>query len=278
MPAGHVGVFCQNLGITAYTLENYSNFKSNFLFNNGSVLEIHDFFRTRENASFNNLCQLINALSNEDFDELDKFKLRQTLGKLKEMRAQFVKVNMNYRNESKLSEFLSSPFSPGNTSLPLAATENASLTLKKRESLLENKLQAKSEKISSLQGTVSLLNKCIIEESQGRLKTDKELQVLSKDLKKQMKENKSLSLRLCQKKDILKKLNTRNINKKLNRKKVLNNRLKSENKEVRYKLASNLENLEEQATKLQKCIAENGILKKNFVITKQKQESWKLIK
>ena len=278
MPAGHVGVFCQNLGITAYTLENYSNFKSNFLFNNGSVLEIHDFFRTRENASFNNLCQLINALSNEDFDELDKFKLRQTLGKLKEMRAQFVKVNMNYRNESKLSEFLSSPFSPGNTSLPLAATENASLTLKKRESLLENKLQAKSEKISSLQGTVSLLNKCIKEQNQGRLKTDKELQVLSKDLKKQMKENKSLSLRLCQKKDILKKLNTRNINKKLNRKKVLNNRLKSENKEVRYKLASNLENLEEQATKLQKCIAENGILKKNFVITKQKQESWKLIK
>ena len=32
-PAGHVGVVCQNLGITAYTLENYSNFKSNFSFN-----------------------------------------------------------------------------------------------------------------------------------------------------------------------------------------------------------------------------------------------------
>ena len=34
---GHVGVFCQNLGITAYTLENYSNFKNKFLFNNGSI-------------------------------------------------------------------------------------------------------------------------------------------------------------------------------------------------------------------------------------------------
>ena len=45
-PAGHVGVFCQNLGITAYTLENYCNFKSNFSFNNGSILEIHEFFRT----------------------------------------------------------------------------------------------------------------------------------------------------------------------------------------------------------------------------------------
>ena len=29
-----VGVFCQNLGITAYALENYSNFKNKFLFNN----------------------------------------------------------------------------------------------------------------------------------------------------------------------------------------------------------------------------------------------------
>ena len=40
--AGHVGVFCQNLGITVYTLENYSNFKNKFLFNNnGSILEIN---------------------------------------------------------------------------------------------------------------------------------------------------------------------------------------------------------------------------------------------
>ena len=58
-PAGHVGFFCQNLGITVYTLENYSNFKSNFSFNNGSILEIHDYFRARENASFNDLSQLI---------------------------------------------------------------------------------------------------------------------------------------------------------------------------------------------------------------------------
>ena len=105
------------------------------------------------------------TLSNQDFVELDKFKLRESLGKLKEMCAQFVKVNKNNRNERKLSEFISSPFSPGNTSLPLAARENASLALKKRESMLENKLQAKSEKISSLQETVSLLNKCIIGKS-----------------------------------------------------------------------------------------------------------------
>ena len=37
-------------------------------------------------------------------------------------------------------------------------------------------------------------------------------------------------------------------------------------------------NLKEQAKRLQKCIAENGTLKKSFVITKQKLETWKLIK
>ena len=90
---------------------------------------------------------------------LRKLELRKSLGKLKEMHAQLVKVNKNDRNESNLSEFFSSPFSPampkpmpmGNISLSLAATENASLKLKKRESLLESKLQALSEKISSLQ-------------------------------------------------------------------------------------------------------------------------------
>ena len=91
-----------------------------------------------------------------------------------------------------------------------------------------------------------------------------------------MKENRSLTLKLCQKKEEkLKKLNTRNINKKLNRKQVLNNYLKSENKELRYQLAENLKNLKDQATRLQKCIAEND---KKLVFTRQKLESWKLIK
>ena len=81
-----------------------------------------------------------------------------------------------------------------------------------------------------------------------------------------MKENKSLTLKLCQEKDKLKKLNTRNINKKLNRKKVLNNCPKSENNELRYELAENLENLKEQAAKLQKNIAENGAIKKQTLL------------
>ena len=87
--------------------------------------------------------------------------------------------------------------------------------------MLESKLQVASEKISPLQGTVSVLNMCVEEENLGRLKIDQELQVFSKDLKKQMKENKSLSLKQCQKIGKLKTLNNRNITKRLNRKKSL---------------------------------------------------------
>ena len=60
-----------------------------------------------------------------------------------------------------------------------------------------------------------------------------------------------------------KRLNTRNINKRLNSKEVLNNRLKSQNKELRYELAENLENLQEQTARLRKCIVENLTIKKN---------------
>ena len=70
MSAGHVGVFCQNLGITAYTLENYYNFKNKFLFSNGSILEINDYYdsnKSRGNVSFTELSEIINTLSSQDF-------------------------------------------------------------------------------------------------------------------------------------------------------------------------------------------------------------------
>ena len=38
MTDGHVGVSCQNLGITAYILENYSNFKNKFLLYNATAV------------------------------------------------------------------------------------------------------------------------------------------------------------------------------------------------------------------------------------------------
>ena len=83
--AEHAGVFCQNLGIIAYTLEDYSNFKSIFSFNNASIFEIHDYFRTRGNAGFNDLSQLLTTLSNQDFTVFDKFRLRESLRKMNEM-------------------------------------------------------------------------------------------------------------------------------------------------------------------------------------------------
>ena len=66
MCAGHVGVFFQNLGITACTVENYSIFKNNFLFNNDSILETNDYYnnRNRGNVSFTELCKIVNTLSN----------------------------------------------------------------------------------------------------------------------------------------------------------------------------------------------------------------------
>ena len=55
----------QNLAITAYTFENYSNFKNKFSFNNGSILKINDYYnnRSRANESFTELRE-INTLSN----------------------------------------------------------------------------------------------------------------------------------------------------------------------------------------------------------------------
>ena len=58
MFVGHVGVFCEILGITGKTLDNYSNFKNKFLFNNDSILEINDYNnRSRGNVSFTELCE-----------------------------------------------------------------------------------------------------------------------------------------------------------------------------------------------------------------------------
>ena len=59
-----------------------------------------------------------------------------------------------------MSDFLSSPFSPVMTNVTAgsSAGECASLILDKRESLESKFLRASSEKVSSLQDTVSLLN------------------------------------------------------------------------------------------------------------------------
>ena len=107
-----------------------------------------------------------------------------------------------------MSDFLTSPFSlvMGDLSAgSSSAGESALLTLDKKRDSLESKFRrASSKKISCLQETVSLLNQCIGEENQGRLQIEKELEVLGKDFKKQMKE-KGLLLQNCVKKRKIKK-------------------------------------------------------------------------
>ena len=86
MSAGHVGVSSQNLGFTAYTLENYPYVKNKFVFKSDSILEINDYYsnRSKRNVSFTELCEIVNTLSNQDFAGLDKFRLRTSLEKIKE--------------------------------------------------------------------------------------------------------------------------------------------------------------------------------------------------
>ena len=58
------------------------------------------------------MSQLINTLSNQDFAGLNKFRLRESLGKMKEMRLKMNRINRSNTNKSSTSDFFSSPFSP----------------------------------------------------------------------------------------------------------------------------------------------------------------------
>ena len=142
--------------------------------------------------------ETINTLSNQDFAGLDQNKVRTSLGKIKEMQVKMNKINKSNRNENSTSNFISSPFPPlmANLAAISSAAESASLTLDKRQSLESKPLRASSEKVYCLHETVSLLKQNISEKNQSRLKTDRELKILGKDFKKQMRENNSLALKL----------------------------------------------------------------------------------
>ena len=71
-----MGVFFQNL---VYTLENYSSFKKTILLNNGSILEINDYYITRGNLSFAELFEIKTTLSNHGFAWLDKLNKLENL-------------------------------------------------------------------------------------------------------------------------------------------------------------------------------------------------------
>ena len=78
---------------------------------------------------------------------MDKYRLRTNLGKIKEMCVKMNKTKKSKRNESCMSDFLSSPFSPVLTDLAAGTStgESASLTLHKRHALESKLLRALSE-------------------------------------------------------------------------------------------------------------------------------------
>ena len=71
-----------------------------------SILEIYDYFKTKQNASFNYLSQLINTLSNQEFGGLDTIKGK--FGK-NEGNTYIAFQDKSNRNETSISNFLSSP-------------------------------------------------------------------------------------------------------------------------------------------------------------------------
>ena len=70
------------------------------LFNNASILEINDYCNngSRGKLSLTELSEIINTLSVQEFAGLDKFKLRTSVGKVKEMR-----LKMN-KTKTKITE------------------------------------------------------------------------------------------------------------------------------------------------------------------------------
>ena len=87
-----------------------------------------------------------------------------------------------------MRDFFNSPFSP---IMPNLAAGRSAGFLWKRDSL-QNIIVTVSSETSCLLETVSLLNRCICEENQGRLENGKELKILGKDFKKQIKEKSPL--------------------------------------------------------------------------------------
>ena len=110
MSVEHVQVFSFKIQVSQHiaTLENYSNFKNKFLFSNDSILESNDYYSNRNmgNISFVELCEMINTLSNYNFPGLDKFRLRTSLRKIKEMCVKMNKTTKSKRNESCMSSLL----------------------------------------------------------------------------------------------------------------------------------------------------------------------------
>ena len=82
------------------------------------------------NVSFTELSEIINTLSSQGFAGMDRFRLRTSLGKIKKMRVKMNKTKkVPKRNDSCMSDFLSSPFSPVMADLAAGSSAGESASL-----------------------------------------------------------------------------------------------------------------------------------------------------
>ena len=75
------------------------------------------------------MSEIINILSNLDFAGFDKFRLRTSLAKIKERRVKMNTIKKSKRNDSCMSDFLSSPFSPIMADLTAGSSDGESASL-----------------------------------------------------------------------------------------------------------------------------------------------------
>ena len=91
-------------------------------------------------------------------------------------------------------------------------------------------------KISSLQDTVSVMQRCLADENALRLQKETEIKLLNKNLQISKNENEKINIKLSNKEDKFKKFNTRNINKRLQRAKEANENITKEKVHIEIQL------------------------------------------
>ena len=189
--------------------------------------------------------------------------------KIKNNNDGFLRIEKSKTDQQKYASFLKSPFSlpkieknVENTSLDTCLVLKKSF--QKKETFLVHKLEASASQISSLQGTVSMMEQCISEENTTRSQKEAEIKLLNKNLKISKKENEKINIKLSKKEDKLSKFNTRNINKRLNRSKQTNENIKKEKKYLETQLLEVQGNLLEVQDQFQKYKKENENLRKKI--------------
>ena len=96
---------------------------------------------------------------------------------------------------------------------------------------------------------------CVADENTLQLQKETEIKLLNKNLQISKKENEKLNIKLSKKEDKLKKSNTRNINKRLQRAKEANENITKEKKHIETQLLEvqgNLVEVQDQFEKYKK--------------------------